>query len=101
MKVMERLIQKIYPGKRAELEEINKRYDVAESHLEFPPKRRYQSLAGSHDSDTLIIEREWESMAAMEVAYEKSFADPEQQGLNAELGSIVKSFRREFYMVLE
>ncbi len=101
MAILERLIQKIYPGKWAELEEIDKRFNVVESRLGFPPKKRYQSLAGSHDMDTLLVDREWESMAAGEAAYAKLLADPEWQALGAEIGSIVKSNRREFYFVLE
>ena len=70
--ILERLIQKIYPDKWEELHEIDKRYNAAESPLGFPPKKRYQSIASSYDNDTLIVEREWESFAAMEAAYEKA-----------------------------
>ena len=68
MIVIERMIQEIYPGKAAELEEIDRRYDAIESTLGFPPKRRYWSISSPYDSNTLVLERKWESMAAMEAS---------------------------------
>lgn len=100
MVTIERMIQKVRPGKWAELEEIDKRYNAAESRLGFPPKKRYQCLMGGHDTNTLIIERQWDSLAAMEAAYEKAFADPEHQALVEELTSIIKSTQWEVYMPL-
>lgn len=47
---------------------------------------------------TLIIERQWESFAAMEAAYEKALADPEWQALGAEGTSIIESDRHELYV---
>jgi hypothetical protein len=99
--ILERQIQKIYPDKWEELEKINKRNTAVEKRIGFPPKRRYQGFAGNHGTDTLIIELEWESFAAMEAAYEKILADPEHQALQKEVGSIVKSNRWELYFVLE
>ena len=100
MVTIERMIQKVRPGKWAELEEIDKRYNAAESRLGFPPKKRYQCLMGGHDTNTLIIERQWDSLAAMEAAYEKAIADPEHQALVEELTSIIKSTQGEVYMPL-
>jgi len=100
MVTIERLIQKVFPGKWAELEEIDKRYNAVESRLGFPPKKRYQCMMGGHDTNTLIIERQWDSLAAMEAAFEKVLADPEWQALNEEGASIVKSSQWEVYTPL-
>lgn len=100
MVIVERMIQKIRPDKWAELEEIDKRYDTAESRLGFPPKKRYRCIMGSHDTNTLVIERQWDSFAAMEAAMEKAFVDPEMQALNQEITSIAKSSQWEVYMPL-
>jgi hypothetical protein len=51
--------------------------------------------------NTLIVERQWASMAAMEATYEKAFADPEHQALQKEItSSIIKSAHMELYMPL-
>ena len=100
MIVIERMIQKIYPEKWAELEDIDKKYDVVEGRLGFPPKKRYSCGAGSHDSNTLIIERQWDSLAAMEATYDKALVDPELQALWAEGASIVRSTQAELYFPL-
>jgi hypothetical protein len=100
MVAIDRMIQQVHPGKWAELEEIDKRYKAVESRLGFPPKKRYQCIMGSHDTNTLIVERQWNSLAAMEATYEKAFADPEHQALGKEITSIVKSTQWEVYMPL-
>jgi hypothetical protein len=101
MIAIERMIQKVYPNKWAELGAIDKKYDVVEARLGFPAnKKRYQCMLGSHDSNTLIIEREWPSLAVFEATYEKAFADPELQALQKEITSIVKSVIVEVYTPL-
>jgi len=100
MVTKERMIQKVFPGKWAELEEIDKRFNAVESRLGFPPKKRYQCIMGGHDMNTLIIERQWDSLAAMEAVVDKAFADPELQALVEELASIVKSSQVEVYTPL-
>lgn len=96
--IVEMSIQKINPGKWEALDEIDKRYEAVESRYGFPSKMRLNSISGTHDSNTLLIVREWESMAAMEAAYMSAFEDPELQALNAEGASIVASSRIEIYM---
>ena len=88
-KVLERMSQKIYPTKWPELEELDKKYDAIENKHGYPPKRRYRLFVGGDNTDTLVIEREWESFAAMEAAYEKAFIDPEWQAINAEAAEII------------
>jgi hypothetical protein len=97
---VDRQTQQVRPDKWAELEAIDKKYNIVESRLGFPPKRRYRCYFGGQNNDTLIIERQWESLAAMEAAYEKAFADPEWQALGAEVHSIIKSDQHELYAPL-
>ena len=100
MVIVERLIQQVRPDKWAELEALDAKYNPVESRCGFPSKKRYRCFAGGDNTNTLIIERQWESLAAMEVAYEKVLADPEWQALGAEGVSIIKSDRHELYAPL-
>ena len=96
MIVIERMLQKIYPDKWPELDELDKKYTKVEKKLGFPPKKRFNCIAGSLDSNILVIEREWESFAVMEATFEKAFVDPDYQKLLA-TSQAVKSTRWEFY----
>ena len=98
MKIIERMIQEIYPGQNAALEALDKRYNAVESTLGFPPKKRLWSISGPYQTGTLVIEREWESLAAFEAAYEKAFANAELQALGEEGQTIIKNNRIELYM---
>lgn len=100
MIVVERMIQKIRPDKWVELEELDKKYNALEKELGFPSKKRYQCIVGGHDFNTLIIERQWESMAKLEATYEKAFANADYQKLNQQSPSIVKSTQMELYTPL-
>ena len=90
MKIKERQTQKIYPGKWEDLEAIDKKYNQLESGVGFPPKTRYQLILSSTSINILVVEREWESFAAMEAAYEKLMVMPEWHALDAEGNSIIK-----------
>ncbi len=98
MVVVERQIQQVRPDKWAELEALDKKYNLIESRCGFPAKRRYRCFMGSDNTNTLIIERQWESFAAMEAAYEKALADPEWQALGVEGVAITESDRHELYV---
>ena len=100
MIAIERMVQKIYPGKWAELAEIDKKYDEIERSVGFPAKKRYQCIIGQYDQNTLVIERQWESLAEMESTYEKVFAVAEYQALGKELESVVASSQNEVYTFL-
>lgn len=100
MIAIERMTQKIYPGKWEELAEIDKRFDEFEQRIGFPAKKRYQCLIGGHDQNTLVIERQWECLAAMEETYEKALAQPEYQALGKEVASIVQSTQIEVFTPL-
>jgi hypothetical protein len=100
MIAIERMTQKVYPGKWAELEEIDKRFNAVEARAGFPQKKRYQCVIGSLDQSMLIIERQWDSLAAMESAYDKVMADPEWQTLGKDVGSVVESSQIEVFTPL-
>ncbi len=98
--MVERLIQQVRPDKWTELEALDKKYATVESRCGFPAKKRYRCFVGGDNTDALIIERQWESFASMEAAYEKVFADPEWQALGAEGTGIIESDRHELYVPL-
>ena len=101
MTILQRQIQQVRPGKWAELEEIDKKFNAVESRLGFPPnKKRYCCYFGGHNTNTLIVEYEWDSLAAMEAVYEKAMADPEWQALAAKVGPVIQSMQMELYAPL-
>lgn len=103
MAVLERLIQKVRPDKWEELEVFDKKFDVIEGAAGFPSKKRYVCLAGGLPQGTLIIEREWESLAAAEAAYAKFNAEPAALQLGKEFqasGCIEGTQVRELYQPL-
>lgn len=97
---LERSIQHVRPEKWAELEAIDKKYDVIEARYGFPPKKRYQALFGENTGNTLIIEREWESLTKLEATYMPYLSDPELQKLQGEIMQILESNQSEIYSVL-
>jgi hypothetical protein len=97
---VERLVQQIRPDKWAELAALDAQYNAIEGRLGFPPKRRLRCYIGGHITDTLVVERQWESLAAMEAAYDRAFADPEWQALGAEAVTIIVGNQYELYAPL-
>ena len=100
MAVLERVIQQIEDGQDAALAEMDKKHRAAQKPYGFPTGKRYRAMVGP-DINTFVYEAEWESLAAMEAAYEKWGADPQSQALGAEQGKIVISARWEIWEVLE
>jgi hypothetical protein len=66
----------------------------------FQRKKRFQLLIGADEVNTLIVERQWPSMAAMEAAYEKVMADTSWQALVAKSNDMIRDHRYEVYLVL-
>ena len=79
MRIVERHVQKVASGKRDTYVEWEKGWHRIEDKLGgFPTKRRYTMWAGPTDHEGAFVwEREWESFATMEEAYEKLLATPE------------------------
>ena len=101
MKIVERTIFKIPAGKMGEVKALEDRFAALEGPLGFPTKRRYQCLAGPHDSDTYIYECDWDSFAAAEAALQRYQSDPQLQALDKEGSSVFTSRRTEFYTLLD
>ena len=80
MRMLERQVKRVALGKMAEVDEFRRKAMAIESRYGFPPQKRYGYLCGE-DTRTLVIEREWESLAAMEEAFAKVEADAEYQKL--------------------
>lgn len=102
VKVLLRTIQEIQPGKWDELEELDKEFNEIEyEKYKYPKKRRYRLLTGINNTNTLIVERVWESMRKMENVMEESAFDPDLMKLNEKLNDIMIRAWNEIYMVME
>ena len=100
MIIIERLVQHVFPGKEAELEALDKEYNAVEAKMGFPLKKRYQMISGPDEMGTLIVERQWVSLAAMEAAYEKLMVNPEWQALYQRSSTVLRDSRMELYTPL-
>lgn len=99
MKIMERLIQKVDRTSWSKKLAIEKRYEIVEARLGYPPSRRYRAWIGAEETNTRVIERDWSSLETYLVTVEKSLQDPEWQALGAEQVGIVLSNRSEIYRI--
>ena len=72
MKVMERMIQKVERTGWAKKIAIEKRYEIVEARLGFPPSRRYRAFIGANETNTRVIERDWSSQGAYLATIEKA-----------------------------
>ena len=94
--IIERLIQARQPGTQPDMD-VEREWDAVESRAGFPPKKILRSVAGGLDYLSIVIEREWDSMAAMEAAYARVADDPQWQALVSEAHRYIQTFRREIY----
>ena len=98
MKVIQRGIMKVVPGKMAEAIELMEKHMAVATRLGFPPMKSYRCLSGGGEFfHTIVSEAEWDSFAAMEAYFEKMFADPEMQALIPKWETILESHEMEFY----
>ena len=79
MRVLERHTQTLEKGGWETYVAWEKKWEAREKRQGgFPTKRHFRPLSRS---GTVVWEREWDSFAAMEAAYEKSGGDPESKAL--------------------
>lgn len=99
MRIMERLTQKVERTSWAKKLAIEKRYEIVEARLGFPPSRRYRAFIGANETSTRVIERDWSSLQVYLLTIEKALTDPEHQALGAEQLGIVLSNQVELYII--
>ena len=97
MKVIFRSTIKVVPGKMAEYMEIDKKSEAMASRYGMPPWKRYGCLSGD-SIHTIVYDTEFDSLATMEAAFEKMFADPERQALMAKSDGCIVSHENELLM---
>jgi hypothetical protein len=98
---MERRIQTVQVGHGEAYRDSEKRWTALEGEIGgFPPKRHYSSLSGE-PFGTIVWERDWESLAAMEAAYDKMTQSPTVRGLIEGTYGVVSSERIELYRVMD
>jgi hypothetical protein len=106
MKVVQRGIMKVLPGKIAEaMELLEKHMAIVARMMEIPqerfPMRTYRPFIGGGDSlHTVIFEIEWDSLAAMADFFEKVMSEPEMQALMPKWEAVEESHEVEVYMLM-
>jgi len=104
MKVMQRGIMKVLPGKMAEAMELLGKYMAVVSRLvgvprEKLPMKTYRPFIGGGDSlHTIIFEVDWDSFGEMAAFFEKAMADPEIQAFMPKWEAVEESHEVELYM---
>jgi hypothetical protein len=99
MKVMARTIMKAVPGKMAEAMELEKKHMAIANRVLGISGRLYRRISGGGDTmNTIIIEGEFDSLAAFEAHPQKMGADPEMQALLPKYEGVIESMEVEFYM---
>ncbi len=99
MAILERHVQlKVKNDQR--YHEWEQTWEAVETRLGgFPSKRHYYLISGSDVMGTMVWEREWESFAVMEAAYEKMLTDEEAQRLGNSSNDLYEGERVEHYVV--
>ena len=101
MRIIERRVMKLH-GTFEAFQEQEKRFEALEKRLGgLLPKKHYRLFSGSEDSGTIVWEREWESFAAMETAYERMGGTEELKvESQAAMAGVVTTERIEIYTTL-
>ena len=101
MKVMQRGIMRVLPGKMAETMELNEKYMAIVSRYGVAPMRMYRPFTGGGDyMHTVIFEIEWDSLSALAETMEKIMGDPEVQALTPKWDALLDSHQVELYIPL-
>jgi hypothetical protein len=101
MKVMQRGIMKILPGKMAEAMALNEKYMAIVSRLGMPltAMRMYHPFIGGPEyMHTIVFEVEWDDFGTMAAFFEKAMADPEVQAMMPKWDATLESHEVELYV---
>jgi len=102
MAIIMREIQEVRPGQWEASAEAEAKWNAFEARVGFPAnKRRCRVYSGVEDTNTIVIEFEFESLAALDAANKRAEADPEYRTLIGELDSVIASNRVELYTLLD
>ena len=101
MKIIQREIIKVVPGKMGEATDLFQKHAAAATRLGCPSMRIYRPLIGNEFFHTVFSEAEWDSMAAMETFYEKMMGDSEMQAYMAKWEAILESHVMELYTPMQ
>ena len=103
MKLILREVIRVLPGKWNEAVEVHKKRVEQATRLGSPPFKVYRSMSGQGDwANTIILEREWNNLAAWESFLEKALKDPKiQKEFIEKQQNIVQSHNFEYYTPLE
>lgn len=103
MKIMQRAILKVVPGKSREAIELLKKEEAFRERVGVKPWRMYRCFAGrdGEDMNTFYLDTDWDSLADFEDFFKKFISEPEMQALTAKWEPIVASHEMEFYTIIE
>jgi len=103
MKLTVREIMKILPGKWDEAIELSKKRIEGAKRLGSPPFKFYRSMGGQGEwSNTIILERQWDSFAAWETFFDKAIKDEKlKKEFIEKWQNITDSHSFEYYTPLE
>lgn len=101
MLILERIVHQIDPDKWPEVMIMEAEFDQVEKPFGFTEKKRFRTLIAEDGVNTLVIERNWPSMAALEAAYDKASADPGWQAIGMKWSTVIKDTRYELFLVLQ
>jgi len=103
MKIMQRAILKVVPGKSGEAIELLKKEEAFRERVGAKPWRMYRCIAGRNgeDMNTFYFDTDWDSLADFEEFLQKFISEPEMKALTSKWVPIVASHEMEFYTVIE
>jgi hypothetical protein len=96
MRIVERHVQKLEPHQWQAYQEREQKFAAIEERLGGYPRKRYCRAMSGNELRTVVWDREWESLAAMEASYEGLGAAPDFQDAARMPG--IESERIELYV---
>ena len=101
MKVLQRGIMRVLPGKMAEAMELNKKWMAMVNRLAGPLSFKiYSPLFGGEYMHTIVFEVEWDSLGKLAAFFEKMMADREMMAEMPKWEAVLESHEVELYMVM-